>query len=293
MYAAIAARLRELAHQSYLARIVDGLPTADVAKARRLTEITNKHPIIKEHRALCPGVLERTAEFRTHVDLSVLSFRTYSKSFPDPALEWTLLSAYRKAPVGTQAFNARLIELVAPARPTLFSHHGYLEDDICPEGVADMVGYWAEDRILGAVTIFDRLAEERTPQHPPEFLLPCGTQESDDPVLSDTRRPIPIHAGFFFLAEDCHVVSCPLPVLGDKDNRVRVDPIEAVLRRHIYRDVWDRRPPGREDISLFERRPQDEIDYPEHRFIIFEINRGLGIPLPPNVQLDEPTKRFK
>ena len=34
-----------------------------------------------------------------------------------------------------------------PPGPTLFSHHAYLDDDVYPEGVADIVGYWAEDRI--------------------------------------------------------------------------------------------------------------------------------------------------
>lgn len=38
----------------------------------------------------------------------------------------------------------------APPRPTLFNHVGFFEDEIYPEAEADMVGYWAEDRILGA-----------------------------------------------------------------------------------------------------------------------------------------------
>lgn len=35
-----------------------------------------------------------------------------------------------------------------PARPTIFNHPAYLDVDIYPEGVADIVGYWVEDRIL-------------------------------------------------------------------------------------------------------------------------------------------------
>lgn len=41
-------------------------------------------------------------------------------------------------------------------RPTLFYHPKYIDTDVYPEGAADMVGYWAEDRILGGVVNFDR-----------------------------------------------------------------------------------------------------------------------------------------
>src|SRR5690349_9609305 len=54
-----------------------------------------------------------------------------------------------------------------PPRPILFSHHGYMAHDVYPDGLADMVGYWAEDRILGGVTVFDRQAEEQSPESPP------------------------------------------------------------------------------------------------------------------------------
>jgi hypothetical protein len=40
--------------------------------------------------------------------------------------------------------------------PTLFRHEWYSDYDQYPDGVADMVGYWAEARILGGVVLFDR-----------------------------------------------------------------------------------------------------------------------------------------
>lgn len=40
--------------------------------------------------------------------------------------------------------------------PTLFIHTGYEQYDHYPDGVADMVGYWAEGRIFGGVVLFDR-----------------------------------------------------------------------------------------------------------------------------------------
>lgn len=43
-----------------------------------------------------------------------------------------------------------------PPRPTLFYHVEYMDHDQYPDGLADVAGYWAEDRILGGVALFDR-----------------------------------------------------------------------------------------------------------------------------------------
>lgn len=40
--------------------------------------------------------------------------------------------------------------------PTLFVHLYFKEHTQYPEGISDMVGYWAENRILGGVVLFDR-----------------------------------------------------------------------------------------------------------------------------------------
>lgn len=111
-----------------------------------------------------------------------------------------MIADYEVAESGSKAFNVRLVGLVAVTlhqagallfqidlrmhqgdidsivnwkmppeeglvgvrpRPTHFSHHAYLDADIYPEGVAEIVGYWDEDPILGGVAIFDRGAEDR------------------------------------------------------------------------------------------------------------------------------------
>lgn len=169
---------------------------------------------------------------------------------------------------------------VFPARPTLFSHHGYLHDDIYPDGVADVVGYWAEDRILGGVAVFDRPAEQRTPQQPPNaYFHACRDNVTFRYFqLRDDQQQALVN---FFLAEDCRSAPCPLPVLGDAKNRVRVDPQEAILRRHIYRDVWDRKPPTAEAVKVQQGRPMDEVDYPEQRELLDAVNEALGVPPPP------------
>lgn len=40
--------------------------------------------------------------------------------------------------------------------PTLFNHPAYTFFEQYPNGAADMAGYWAENRILGGVVLFDR-----------------------------------------------------------------------------------------------------------------------------------------
>lgn len=106
-----------------------------------------------------------------------------------------LLHAFRAAAPSSRAFDTRLIELVAVAihriaawlqtqdhvlgpddplvswrpsdehlvrlypngyPPALFWHPWYQAYERYPDGVADMVGYWAESRIFGGVVLFDR-----------------------------------------------------------------------------------------------------------------------------------------
>jgi hypothetical protein len=45
--------------------------------------------------------------------------------------------------------------LFAPPE-TNFLHASYTDSDLYPNGVADMAGYWVEDRIFGGVVVFDR-----------------------------------------------------------------------------------------------------------------------------------------
>lgn len=105
-----------------------------------------------------------------------------------------LLSAFQRSHLGTREFELRLIELLAVAChqiavylyildegnhkhrlyeewretpdarefpgqyvvPTPFYHSSYIFDQQYPNGVADIVGYWAETKIFGGVVLFDR-----------------------------------------------------------------------------------------------------------------------------------------
>lgn len=52
--------------------------------------------------------------------------------------------------------NARWVPQTLEAFPHLFFNVGYMNNKQYPFGIADMAGYWAEDRIFGGVVLFDR-----------------------------------------------------------------------------------------------------------------------------------------
>jgi hypothetical protein len=55
-----------------------------------------------------------------------------------------------------------------------------------------------------------------------------------------------------FLTVDEPPPASPLPILGDQNNRIRVDPEEPIQATGIYRDLWERKdlPPDAPDQRL-------------------------------------------
>ncbi|KAM0554062.1 hypothetical protein ACHAPJ_007137 [Fusarium lateritium] len=280
----------DLAQFTY-AQILDGLPTGDVSWDRRYSGVFGDHPIDSGHDELCPGALEKAQEYYEQWNSSILTF--------DP----TAIANYQRAEFGSKAFNVRLVELVAvafheigvlllqldfqihqgdidaitnwkmphaeglvdvPPRPTLFSHHAYLDADIYPNGVADIVGYWAEDRVLGGVAVFDRRAEKSADtQISNIYFHSCRRRQTHRAYqLRDDQQ----EALFNFLltkADSLPPKLNPLPILSDARNSVRVDAEFAITHHDIYRDIWERKPITKEERRLVERQPKSDIDYPE------------------------------
>jgi hypothetical protein len=56
------------------AQIIDGLPLASVAEDTAGAMLPDRHPLQRTHSEFCPGVLERTQEFRTEFDAGFLQF---------------------------------------------------------------------------------------------------------------------------------------------------------------------------------------------------------------------------
>lgn len=202
----------ETARQTY-AQIIDGLPIADVAWDRRSPGIFGYEHPIEEHNELCPGAAEKTSAFIQEFDVNSLLFdpkliQAYqnavigSKAFNTRLVELVVVALHQTAACLFKRHDLfshgedeikRITDYVmprpltacdtdregagwidVPPRPTLFNHAYYLDDDIYPEGIADIVGYWAEDRIIGGVVVFDRRADPRAGRETEDAQLDNG-----------------------------------------------------------------------------------------------------------------------
>ncbi|PMD45894.1 hypothetical protein L207DRAFT_450068 [Hyaloscypha variabilis F] len=166
----------DLAQLTY-SQILDGLPVRDVWMV-----YAHYRSDIDQHHEPCSESIEIWKAFRD-------SFQTQKLQFNPRTVQ-----GYQDTIPGTKDFNVRLIELIAvachdtaallykiadggvgthaekpPARtyldhdgvpyppiPTDFYHTEYVDWEQYPEGVADMVGYWAEFELFGGVVVFDR-----------------------------------------------------------------------------------------------------------------------------------------
>ncbi|KAK0736172.1 hypothetical protein B0T21DRAFT_288182 [Apiosordaria backusii] len=301
----------ELALFTY-AQIIDGLPTDEVAYDRRSPGLYGDHPI-EHHVDLCPGALERAREFRQSFDPTILSFdpkllNSYrratvgSKQFSTRLIELVSAALHEIAAILFQldirlhqgdvdaivqwneddSTGGKLQLPDVPPRVTIFNHPYYLDDDVYPDGVADVVGYWAEDRILGGVTAFDRRAEESAPQQPPNvYFFSCRKRHTNRywQLLDHQQQAL---IDFFLTESPGQATPCPLPTLCSDENTVRIDEQFAIIQHHLYRDIWERKPSTREHLRFNANRPQDAQDYPEHVALIEPIKRQWGDDLEPD-----------
>ena len=144
--------------------------------------------------------------------------------------------------------------------PTLFKHDWYGDYDQYPDGVADIVGYWTEGRILGGVVLFDRreVGTDSNVQSDAIFFHSDrdGVTYRIYQLLDSQKQQL-----LDFLLSDVST-SSPLPILGDKDNLRRVDPEEPIESTGIYRDIWERKPLSLDAPDGRTRDVYDELEYP-------------------------------
>ncbi|KAK3896827.1 hypothetical protein C8A05DRAFT_20282 [Staphylotrichum tortipilum] len=97
-----------------------------------------------------------------------------------------------------------------------------------------------QNTILGGVVLFDR----RDPESEPDADLDAVYYHSRrDGVTYRIYQLLPEQRKAlldFLLAEE-PPSECPLPILGDANNRIRVDPQEPIRETGIYRDLWERK----------------------------------------------------
>lgn len=172
-----------LAELTY-SQIIDGLPIRDVWNAYTWPRLD-----IENHVSVCDDSVEILKAFRNSFQIHTLAFdgkllQAYQNSTPDsPAFTLRLLEMiavachdigaflYTKAKsdkheLERQGFirNAPVVRDPSgnpyPPKPTDFFRPEYQDLDQYPQGVADMVGYWAEFEIFGGAVLFDRGEEE-------------------------------------------------------------------------------------------------------------------------------------
>lgn len=130
-----------------------------------------------------------------------------------------------------------------PAEPTLFIHSQFTAHEHYPNSIADIAGYWAEDRILGGVPLFDHSQAWGDQDEPNVYFQSCRKHTTFRvwQLLDEQQADL---ISFLLDGEDkVNSASQPLPVLPSRANTVRVDPEDAIPVHNIYRDLYEREPP--------------------------------------------------
>ncbi|KAH7129168.1 hypothetical protein EDB81DRAFT_871782 [Dactylonectria macrodidyma] len=243
------------------AEIIDGLPIK--VSYTEFHWPLDGHPATNHHE-LCPGILEKTREFRS-------TFRATSLRFQLP-----LLHAFAEADIGSKPFHLRLIELLAVSchqiavylcqldgvnhkhheyetwrdqpramnrwdsfrHPTAFSHTSYTAVEQYPNKVADVVGYWAEAKIFGGVVLFDRGESETECR---EVYLHAGRRGGPYTLFPPTAEQFERLMEFLLSKRDSSAeTESPLPIRATSENRWRWDAWDSIAQYHIFRDKYER-----------------------------------------------------
>ncbi|KAG5662081.1 hypothetical protein KAF25_004320 [Fusarium avenaceum] len=167
------------------AQVIDGLPTADVAWDQYANKRHPDNPV-NNHKTLCDGVLEKAKEFRANfamgdVKMDREKVDRYKKTDPSPRsfrlrlIEMTACALHQIAVrlsqmenlhdpsttngydiEGTTKWERSPDQWVRTAPwPTMFIKTNFTAYEQYPHGIDDIIGYWAENRILGGVALFD------------------------------------------------------------------------------------------------------------------------------------------
>ncbi|KAK4033024.1 hypothetical protein C8A01DRAFT_50313 [Parachaetomium inaequale] len=258
------------------AQIADGLPLARVAYDQYGRRREQGHPV-SGHTSLCPGAEEIARDFLSGFAIDRLNFddqllQAYQSappghhSFHCRLIELVAVAVHKmavllfgqghrvhdKEPKNAtssidivSSWQSRLNReaLIPPPGPTLFEHVSYGARDQYPDGVADAVGYWAENIILGGVVLFDRSEawdDERTPE--PNVYLHSdrdGVTFRVWQALDEQQQAL-----VDFLLSSSPVGTCPCPLAASDKNLTRINP-EGATEKKVYRDIWEREPPNR------------------------------------------------
>jgi hypothetical protein len=164
------------------------------------------------------------------------------------------------------------IRIIPP--PTLFSQQYFLAHEQYPDGVADMVGYWAEDRILGGVALFDH-SQAWGENDEPNVYFHTGRARTTFFIYQLLNEQQEALLDFLLAENPEDSFDSLFPILPSSDNRVRISPEDATPVYKVYRDAWERSAPR--EVSRRRRylEPCDPspLDYPDLPDIDEEMRR--------------------
>ncbi|KAK0392278.1 hypothetical protein NLU13_1774 [Sarocladium strictum] len=275
-----------------MAQLVDGLPEVDVAFQTRGHHLGSRSHPLRSHKLLCDGVVQKTRTLRDDFNLNSLEFESHrlrgyadaaigTKEFKMRLVEMVAVSLHQIAvylfnsspkshtpeyikyvtewqiPTGwVERFETKFWEEpMFPPPQTHFLHASYTDSDMYPNGVADMAGYWAEDRIVGGVVLFDR-GDSGHECH--GIFFDSGRDGETFRVWSllDTQLDMLVD----YLLRGTSPDTFSLPLRATDQNICRFDPWDAIALHRIFRDPWERRIP-------LNRPPERDVrstgDYPE------------------------------
>jgi hypothetical protein len=132
--------------------------------------------------------------------------------------------------------------LLVPPPPwnILFSHPYYVAQSQYPDSLADVVGYWAEDRIFGGVVLFDRSQTWRRcdgegPGAPePNLYMHSARDDVTFRLWQVKNEEQEALAGFLLAPAPAPTADGPLPILPTRSHRVRIDPDRAIVDNKVY-----------------------------------------------------------
>ncbi|RKK26191.1 hypothetical protein BFJ63_vAg6645 [Fusarium oxysporum f. sp. narcissi] len=140
------------------AQILDGLPTEK--SLRDSSDYVKDHPVHSiQHTEICPGYVEKAREFSNQFDLSQLQIKfkigAHLFDLDDGAHKHKVYEEWRQTVLEEKERRVESQRYYDPP-PIAFCHRAYRYPEQYPKGLADVVGYWAESKILGGVVVFDR-----------------------------------------------------------------------------------------------------------------------------------------
>ncbi|KAJ3490183.1 hypothetical protein NLG97_g5839 [Lecanicillium saksenae] len=256
------------------AQVPDGVPTIPLLDDGHPSwSLPRSHPSWETHQTLCSGIMERLELFRRDFDIQTLQLDSqamsgFQSASPGSRLFNTQLIELVSRSIHQIAVEIALLDespnkeddllkFTPPESDTVFwrfSPDGppptwlhllwYQDYKQYPNGQNDMIGYWAENYIIGGVLLFDR-------------------REDGGHSFSDLGGPVDkIYLDFLGADASTATSLSPLPLKADKSSLDRVDPEEPILETGIYRDAWERPP-------LSDDEPDDRLrdvftqeDYP-------------------------------